>query len=358
MTAPRRVNRLLVVRNDRIGDLILTLPVLEAARQAFPGVYLAALVGRYTAPLASLAPSIDEVLVDEGESVRDLAKKIEIGRFDAALVINTNRRNCSAVLWAGVPCRVTWGHKLSGILFGNRRIYVRRSHPPIHESNFALAFLRRLAPETSILRREPRLEVPTQTRLVVQARVEKTLGTNGPLFGVHPGNGSSAFNWPPDYYCRLVRRLAAFGRVLITGVSSECRLLKQYTESLPPAIMRRVAVFNDWTLPELTAALDMLDVLTVSSTGPMHLAAAMGTPVVALFSPHPVHHPLKWAPLGKQHVILVPALYPGEKPANLAEGGRRMGRITLDQVLLANLNLVGDVARSHRTAVPKPDQIP
>jgi ADP-heptose:LPS heptosyltransferase len=95
------------------------------------------------------------------------------------------------------------------------------------------------------------------------------------------------------------------------------------------------------SLAELTAALSLQDALTVSSTGPMHIAAALGTAVVALFSSHRVQVPQKWAPLGRRVTILQAPLREGESPDLPAEqGARHMQRITVEQVLDANQRCV------------------
>ena len=73
----------------------------------------------------------------------------------------------------------------------------------------------------------------------------------------------------------------------------------------------------------------------------MHIAAAVGTPVVALFSPHPVHSPLKWGPLGEHNTILVPPLGEGESPCVPEERGTEvMCRITVGEVVGANVGLL------------------
>lgn len=353
---PRRI---LLVRNDRIGDLVLTLPAFEAVRRAWPQAHVAALASPYAAPLLAGTRTLDEVVLDQpDDSARQLAERLTAMRFDTALVFNTNTRNCLAVWLARIRRRVTWAYKPIGLLTGNRRVAVRRSHPPIHEADFALAFVRRLGGEVPRRAKAPRFEIDAATRDRVARRIDGELGHDGALFGVHPGNSHSAYNWPPSRYAELICSLAPFGRVMVTGSAAEQALLQGIRDLLPAHVRARVGWFSDFQLIELAAALAMQTVLTVSSTGPMHVAGMVGTPVVALFSPHPAHVPAKWAPLGTRHTLLVAPLSAGEDPRIPREhGSALMARIGVDEVLAANLKFAqdasaGDAPRHFRMGEP------
>jgi ADP-heptose:LPS heptosyltransferase len=342
MDLPRRqeqLDRILVVRNDRIGDLVLTLPALEAIRRAWPQAHVAALASGYAGELLAGCRYVDEVLIDDrSQDARLLAGRLRPMQFDAALVINTSTRACLAAWRAGIRRRVFWAYKPVGMLLANRRVAVHRNRPPIHEAEFALAFVRRLGVDVHLRELAPRLELDPVAQHRVTARIERDLGTVGPLFGVHPGNGASAYNWPQSHYVRLVYQLAQYGRVMVTGTPGEQLLLDLIGNQLDAHTRSRVAFYSDFSLPELVAAIAAQTVLTASSTGPMHLAGILGRPVVGLFSPHPAHLPQKWAPLGHDHTLLVAPLSPAEDPRVPREQGTAlMARISVAQVLDANL---------------------
>jgi ADP-heptose:LPS heptosyltransferase len=282
---------------------------------------------------------VDEVIPDEpADGPKEVASRLKPHGFDAALVFNSNTRNCRATWHAGISRRVCWAYKPAGMLLGNYRLKVHRTHPPIHESEFALHFVRRLGGAAVMANLSPQLHVDEHTRERVAARIRNDLGSAGPLFGVHPGNGASAFNWPVDHYMELINRLALHGRVMITGSAAERPLLADIRARLSGSAETRVACFSDFDLGELAAALSLLTSLTASSTGPMHMAGILETPVVALFSPHPVHAPEKWAPLGHRHTVLVAPLEVGEDPRVPRERGEEvMSRLRVDDVLEANL---------------------
>ena len=139
-------------------------------------------------------------------------------------------------------------------------------HAPVGYGETA-AFARLLGATATLEQCQPRIFLRPEARSQMARRIQHDLGATGPLFGVHPGNKQSAYNWSPTRYRELVERLAAYGRVMITGSRAETALLAAIVRDLPSAALPRVAVYFDLGLSELAAALSLQDVLTVSSTG-------------------------------------------------------------------------------------------
>jgi len=235
------------------------------------------------------------------------------------------------------------------MLLATHRVCVSRSHPPIHETRFAWEFVRALAPWAPEPRTVPRLAADAETARRIAHRVSARLGDAGPLFAVHPGNRHSAYNWPASHYGLLVRRLASHGRVVVTGTPTERPLIERV---LAAGDSPRAAPLWDMSLAELTALLRAVDVLTVSSTGPLHLAGVLGTPAVALFSAHPAQSPRKWRPLGGPCTILQARLAPGESPGVPPRRSEsHMATIAIPDVLAANLRYLSLPGRRCSTAL-------
>jgi ADP-heptose:LPS heptosyltransferase len=231
---------------------------------------VAALVSRTNAPLLNGTRFVDEVIIDDPhDDAGALGRRLRPMGFDAALVFNTGTRNCLAVWYADIGRRVCWAHKPAGFLLGNRRVWLHRTHPPVHESEFSLAFVRALGGAAVMENLSPRLHVDPATREQVAGRIHRQLGGGGPLFGVHPGNGGSAYNWPQGRYIELVNRLARHGRVMVTGTGAERPLLDSIHKRLARLTENRVGFYADFQLSELTAAISLQTALTASSTGPL-----------------------------------------------------------------------------------------
>jgi ADP-heptose:LPS heptosyltransferase len=121
---------------------------------------------------------------------------------------------------------------------------------------------------------------------------------------IHPGCGGSARNWTPEHYHDLCRRLHDSGvEIVVSGSESEMELARQIKGGIGDGI-HSIAGRTD--LSVMAAVLRESRVFVGPSTGPMHLAAAVGTPVVALFGPVLTTGPDRWGPLGKGHCVFVP----------------------------------------------------
>ncbi len=339
--------RLLIVRNDRVGDLLLTLPAIEAARRHWPSSYLAVLASPVAAPLLKNYPGIDKVLIDDPQQdSRALGQRLRGERFDTAVVAHTTWRNYWAVCRAGIPRRIGWAGKLPGLLLASHRVFVSRSKPPLHEADFVMRLMNRLDVQGEASNYRPRLKIDSDVRESVAASIAAKLGHEGPLFGVNPSNFKGAYNWPVYRYADLIVKLAERGRVLVTVGPHETDVLDQLEQrwfavhggKLPPQLAERIALVSDFDLRELAAAISLVDVFSVGNTGPMHLAGVLGTPLVALFSTHPSQAPARWRPLGDHRVMLQPFIDLEENQAvPKAKADEHMCRISVGQVLDANL---------------------
>ncbi|HHK42944.1 MAG TPA: lipopolysaccharide heptosyltransferase family protein, partial [Planctomycetaceae bacterium] len=212
-----RYERILLVRDDRLGDSILTWPAIRTVRTLWPEAHLTALVHPSLVQLWQTLPDVDEVVACQpGASARPLVRHLRNGRYDAACLFNTNRRNLWIAWRAKVPLRVAWAGRWESRLLANRPVRLRRSHPPIHEADFAGAFVRELAGGYPLPPRAPvRPVLPSSSRLRARRWMEAHLFTKGakpgnvdrPVFIVHPGNRGSAPNWPIEAYAELARQL-------------------------------------------------------------------------------------------------------------------------------------------------------
>ncbi len=344
LTPPRR---LLIVRNDRVGDLLLTLPAIEAARRHWPEAWISVLASPVAASLLSNYPSVDEVLVDDPkQDATQLGARLREERFDTAVIAHTTWRNLWGAARAGIEQRIGWGRKLPGMLLATHPVYLSRSKPPLYEADFVLRLMEQLGVQGEANDYPVHLPIDPELQQKVSALLEAKLGTSGPLFGVNPSHFQGAYNWPVDRYADLIQHLANHGRVVVTVGPQETAVLEQIKRrwqsvggtQLVEQLASRVALISQFNLRELAAAISLVDVFTVGNTGPMHLAGVIGTPLVALFSTHPSQAPNRWRPLGKHRVMLQPPLGFEESPVvEPDQAEQHMGRIGVGTVVDVNL---------------------
>ncbi len=302
----KNIGRVLLVRNDRLGDLVLTTPAFRVLREALPEARIDLLCSAYAEPLVRCNPCLDEVITDRGAHDRSdfhqLTAEIRGRGYDAAVVFVHSRKNAMLVRGAGIPLRVGPWVKLYAPLFFNRAVRQRRSRALKNEAAYNIDLLAKLGIEVPAPEKIQPPEVIADT-----LAVERAAGLIAQAFAdpakklavVHPGMGGSALNWPLERWRELVAALARTGRVnvAVTGSASERELVDHVAEAAAGAgSVRKICGLG---LAEYLGLLSLATAVVAPSTGPVHLAAALGVPRVAgVYSPVPAHHPRRWGPLG------------------------------------------------------------
>jgi heptosyltransferase-2 len=299
----KKIERILVIRNDRIGDLILSLPAISALRKCFPKAFISVLVKDYCKEILWNNPDINEIIVDKDQSRLKLAKEIAGRRFDAVVVLYPRFINGFLSWISKIPIRVGTGYKLTGIFF-NRKVYIHRTKIVHHESDYCLKIIKRLKdfPENGF---KIKISIKDKDIKYIKKLFEKyNISNKEIIVVVHPGCGGSAINWKEESYARLIDALIEKFKivVILTGNKGE-RILGEKIVSL--CKNKPLNLSGMVSLGELKALLSICKLFIGPSTGPMHLASALGKMVIAIFPPVISQSHLKWAPLGKK-IILTP----------------------------------------------------
>ncbi len=309
------------MRLSAIGDVINTLPALGALRQRFPGAYLGWLVEDKARSVLERHPLLDDLFVFErarlvrgartpggvcqgvGEIAR-LGRRLRRARFDLLLDFHGNLKSALLGSLAGVATRVGYDRRNSreGNFLFNRR-HVRLADSRIHRVEKHLALLEAVGIRT---RRFPYvLPVPEEARALARGFLEPVC-SGRPYAVLHPG--TSAFGahkrWPPAFFGRVAERLVreAGLEVLVTSGPGEHELAREVASHCGEA----VRLPETGSLLHLAAFLERARVFVSADTGPMHLAAALQVPVVALFGPK---DPIVYGPFGTRSRV-VTALAP------------------------------------------------
>lgn len=318
--------RILVIRSDRLGDVILSTPVFEAIKKSFPMAHLTVMVKPSVAPVIRGLNTINDVVIYEDTGrhggikgfVR-LVKDFHDMEVRIVVALQTNRRIAAALFLAGIRYRVGPLSKLHSFLFYNRGVRQRRSFVEMHEADYNLQLLRRIGVRAGTR------SIPTRVHVsaVECARAREWLTGQGwdgktQLIAIHPGMGGSALNWPESHYVELIILLVKDGRsVLVSAGPNEGSLLNKIRDSLGP--YSRNVIFNGGenagSVETLAGLYSWVSILVAPSTGPLHLAIALNRPVVTFFSPIRVQSAIRWGPYLQDESkakILTPEIYCGE----------------------------------------------
>ena len=323
------VSRLLIRAPNWIGDVVLSLPAVRDLRRNFPAARLEVLARAWVADLYRAVPEIDAVRESRGHRADVAAIR---GAFDAAVLLPNSFGAALAVWRAGVEER--WGYDTDGRgLLLTRRARVPAGIRGRSQVYYYRAMLAGLGLDVSGSP-DASLACPADW----SARGMARLGDGGPWLGLNPGAAfGAAKRWLPERFAavaELVSRRTGT-RVAIVGGPGE----RPLAEAIAGAMRAPVRVLcGETTLPELVGVLSQLRLLVTNDSGPMHVAAALGVPLLAIFGS------TDWretAPVGERaRVVREPVEC---APCLLREcpiDHRCMRRVTVDRVAEAALEMM------------------
>lgn len=350
----KQPTRILVVRNDKLGDFILAWPVFALLKQRWPEAIICALVPEYTRPMAELCPWIDEPIIDKRPDggladFHALRGQLRRGRFDALLTLFSTGRVGLAGCLAGIPYRLAPATKLAQFCYNHRLKQRRsRSEKPEYAYNLDLAYqllhdLRGLSahapyPPTpdDYLPREiarPLLQFDNVEITGLRERfcMRQGLDSASRLVFIHPGSGGSARNLSLEQYAQLARSLESTSPLAFVisagpGEEAAAEKLRDMLAALPAAVLRPRG-----GLPELCRHLQFADLFISGSTGPLHIAGALNIATAAFYPRHRSATPLRWQTLNepdKQLAFTPPADAAPEDVSdiNVAEAAKAISR--------------------------------
>lgn len=327
MTASEGRAKVCLIRLDKIGDLICTLPVDQI--DGLKGAEVRWVITRGLGFVAANAePGRRFIQLDKlnaFQSFRELVRFLKTEKFTAAVSFQAPWWVSFALWWARVPVRAGARSQWHSFIFLNRGLRQKRSRAEKHEADYnaeLLSHALNLPPQAA-----PFLKLHAPTLPDVQDRVGLA---GGKFVVVHPGMAGSALNWPQKNYVTLIREMALRHTVAITGTAADESWLTQIREGLRGQSNVRWLV-GELTPTELLSVLKDARLVIAPSTGVAHLAAALGRPVVCFFSPRRVQRPIRWAPRGPSVTILIPELKPGENSEHC--GPDVMERISVEETL-------------------------
>jgi heptosyltransferase II len=307
---PRNI---LVIDFGQMGDVVLSLPALAAIRKRFPAARITIAVGKAGSQIIELCGYGDEILAVDRVGLRDGSKLVSIARV-FKLVKDVRRAHFDFV----IDLHSLPETNLLGFLSGApQRLFSRRPprsldllanfrpRPPVEEDHRTRHLIDRyldvlLPLGVSDADRQPHLRTTAQDDAAVAAMLRKSRADAGaPLVGLFPGAGHPTRRWPIEKFAELadyLKRNDGVRVVLFLG-PEESSLLKQKQVSFPSDTV----IFDKLSVRQLAAAQARLAVFVTNDTGPMHIAAAVGTPLVVLLNKRA---PDSYLPLGERHRFL------------------------------------------------------
>ncbi len=333
MTKPLEIepgDRILVSRTDRLGDLILALPFVHTLKARYPECRIEVLASLYASPILENNDRIDGIvrvlnkqLIVDRLYKKDLMQNIRKANYKAVVALYPERHISQLFHKANIPIRVGTAGRFHSVFF-NRHLFHSRKSNRKHEYEYNLDFLRFF--RDGITLTKP-IVYPREKELNNARRILSAAGVQGKFVVLHPGSGGSAERWPLERFLQLYAELDRTGyQVVISGSETEGETIDR--ECRERGIKAR-KIYGETDLRTLAACLSLANVVVANSTGPLHLAVAVGTKVVGLYPGKAVMSPARWGPTGKHDRVIVPTSLECKCPPNQC---RCMLTITVDKV--------------------------
>ncbi|HXM35483.1 MAG TPA: glycosyltransferase family 9 protein [Pyrinomonadaceae bacterium] len=310
---------ILVSDFGQLGDVVLSLPALRAIRERFPQARITVVVGKPGAEVVTLSGYANVTLGVDRVSLRDGPKLVSIARI-VQLVKEVRRAKFDFV----IDLHSLSETNLLGFLSGApKRLYSLRPgrslnylanfdpQPPVEEDHrkrhLVDRYLDVLLPLDIIgADRRPHLRTRTEDDLTIKKLLKKEKAETGsPLIGLFPGAGHPSRRWPLEQFAALANYLIRNDgvRPIVFAGPEERALIPQIKTLFP----RAVIVLDRLTIPQMASAQARLAAFVSNDTGPMHVAAAVGTPVVLLLDRRA---PESYLPLGSKHRVIYNSTIP------------------------------------------------
>ncbi len=339
--------KVLVVQTAFLGDVILTLPLIQSIKSSFPDSLIDVLVIPGTAEILGNHPSVRAAIAFDkrgadsglGGFLRQ-ARGLRQAGYDMAMIPHRSLRSAALARCAGIPRRIGFDSSAGCFLLTDQIAY----DPSSHEINRNLSLLQALGIKSSG-QKFPELYPSVADRETVDGFLAaRAAGPGDNLIGIAPGTAWNTKRWPPDRFADLALKLLAEDwQIVVLGGGGDERLLSRY---FPPGKGSPVIdATGKLTILQSAELIGRCRALVCNDSAPMHLAAAVRTPVVALFGA--TVPAFGFGPLGPRDIVLETRGLSCRPCSN--HGGKRcpiesfvcMLNITPDQVVEAVNRAVG-----------------
>ncbi len=299
------IDKILIIRTDGIGDLLNSTPAIALLRQNYPSAEITVLARPLNAPLLTGNPDVDKVIVfDRGGEHSRLTARLQF--------YHTLRRKQFHLVVAMQTA--TWPHLIASLSGAPYRLgrYQKRFKSTLthawkgkyrkgetHEVDRNLELVRLICRDEGVGRKPIFNLLPEEIENVELCRASWGLGDDTYLIGIHPGGSSFDKRWPEKRFAELADRLVAHynGTILLLHGPNEVELVRNIQE----AMQSTPIVYAPKTVRELGGLLSRCNLVVCNDSGPMHIAAALDVPTVAIFGPTDY---VAWHPMSENASIV------------------------------------------------------
>ena len=332
MIKPKNI---LIVRNDRIGDVVLSLPLAGLIKKHYPDCKITFLLRNYTKDIANDHPNIDDVIIlkeDNGRiPVWKNVNQLKKGLFDFSIIVYPTFITALIIFLARVNFRVGSGYRWYSLLF-NKKVFEHRKYAEKHELEYNVNLLKVFGIEENISANNVLFDIhinKTSMEKVDKILTDSRVEFEKKIIIVHPGSGGSAIDLPIEKFSELVKNLSFLNdvNIIITGNEDEkniCSTISSNTNAID--------LSGKFNLSEIICLISLSDIFISNSTGPIHIAAALGKSTVGFYPKIRSCSPERWGPYTQKKVIFTPEIECNDCTREQCERLNCMNSIDIDNV--------------------------
>ena len=301
------MQKIILSRADSIGDVVLTLPMAGKLKEMYPSSYIIFLGRDYTRDIVSLSTYIDEFLswdeVARSENIRKRASVLKKTGADTIIHVFPLKEIAIAAKKAGIKTRIGTSGRLYHYVTCNKLVKFSRKRSNLHEAQLNFKLLKPLGLNNEINQKEVETYFGLNNIPILSKELHSLIDPSRVNLILHPKSKGSAREWGLENFQQLIDLLDDKRyKIFITGTEPEGQLFRKYI-----TFKRNycIDVSGKMNLKQLIAFIDQTDGLVAASTGPLHIAAALGKVAIGLYPPIKPMHPGRWAPVGPKATFIV-----------------------------------------------------
>ncbi len=300
--------RILIVRTDRIGDVLLSTPVIKTLRENYPHAYIAMMVSPYAKDIVEGNPYLDQVIIYDKEAkhkswLRSIkfSQRLKKKKFDLAVILHPINRVHLITFFAGIPRRIGYNKKFGFLL--TDKIKHTKQLGQKHELEYNLDLIRHLGIEAE----DKNLFMPIKAESEKWADVlfkQEGIKEKDLLLTIHPGASCPSKIWPNERFAEVADKLIEkYGfKALIVAGPKDIALAKSLIKHMHHAA---VDLSGKTSVSQLASLLKRSRLFISNDSGPVHIASAVGVPVVSIFArTQKGLSPKRWGPVGIKNKVL------------------------------------------------------
>lgn len=295
---PRNI---IISRTDSIGDVILTLPVAAVLKQRFPNTTIAFLGKSYTRPVIDACKHVD-VFLDVDDF---LNKPVSIAgeKPDCILHVFPVSRVAKRARQLKIPLRIGTTNRLYHWFTCNKLVKLSRKKSNLHEAQLNLKLLEAFGISESFSLQQIGQLFGLEKIQPLPAALASLIQKDKYNVILHPKSQGSARDWPLENFLQLIESLDKEKfNLFISGTAKEKERMQWLFDKAGSQV---TDITGKMSLPEFIAFIQQCDGLVANSTGPIHIAAALGKDALGIYPPMRPIHPGRWAPLGAHAQVFV-----------------------------------------------------